>query len=66
VCAVTGPLETSESAALRKLIQDLQNALAQAQAQVTKGMEALAAGLWSGHASPSDAASSVGSVQMLM
>ena len=58
VCAVTGPSEVSETAALRELIDDLQNALAQA----TRGMAALAAGLWSAQDTPSDAASSVDSV----
>jgi len=57
VCAVTGSLEAGESAALCKLIKDLQNALT----QVTRGMTALATGAWSGRAAPSDAASPVGS-----
>ena len=58
VCAVTGPSEVGESAAFCKLIKDLQNALTQAM----RGMTALATGLWSGHATPLDAASSVGSL----
>jgi len=46
VCAITGSLEVGETAALHKLIKDLQNALAQA----TGWIAALAMGLWSGHA----------------
>jgi len=58
VCAVTGPSEAGESASLHKLIGDLQNTLAQA----TMGMAALANGLWNGHTTPLNAASSIGSV----
>ena len=58
VCAVTGLSEVGETAALHKLIGDLWSA----PAQVTRGMAALAEGLWSGHTTPSEVASSVGSV----
>jgi len=58
VCTLAGPLEVGETAALYKLIGDVQDALA----QVTRVMAAMANGLWSGHTAPLETASFVGSV----
>jgi len=58
VCTVAGPSEVGENATLCKLTGDLQEALAQA----TRVMAAMANELWSGHAAPSETASSVASV----
>ena len=58
VCTVADPSEVGETAALCKLIGDLQDALAQA----TRVMAAMANGLQSGHTAPLETASSVDSV----
>jgi len=58
VCAVTGPSEVGQTAAFRELIEDVQNTLEQAM----RGMAALAKGLWSGRTTPSEVASSAGSI----
>jgi len=58
VCMVAGPLEAGATAALHKLIRDLQNALAQA----TTVVAAMANGLWSGHTAPLKTVSSVNSI----
>jgi len=53
-----GPSEAGETATLHKLIVDLQDALAQA----TRVMAAMTNGLWGGHTTSSETASSVDSV----
>jgi len=57
VCTVAGTLEAGETAMLRKLMGDLQDVLA----QVTRVMAAMANGVWSGHTTPLETASSVDS-----
>jgi len=57
-CADTGPSQAGGTAKLRELIEDLQNTLKQA----TRRMAAMAAGLFSGCATPLDAASSASSI----
>jgi len=58
VCTVAGQSEAGETAALRKLIGDLQDALVQA----TRVMAAMANGLCCGHTAPPKTASSVNSI----
>jgi len=58
VCTIAGPPEAGETAVLRKLIGDLQDALA----QPTRVMAAMANGLWSSHTTPLETASSVDSI----
>jgi len=58
ICTIAGPSEVDETATLCKLIGDLQDALAQA----TRVMATMVNGLWSGHAIPSETASSVTSI----
>ena len=50
VCTVAGPSEVDETAALHKLIRDVQDTLAQA----TRVMAAISNGLWNGHTTPSE------------
>jgi len=57
VCAVSDQSDSSETVALRKRVDETQITLEQA----TKGIAALAAGPWSGRATQSNAAASVGS-----